>query len=85
MCIRDRRVVGHRDVPGKPELLATTKAFLDYFNLKKLDQLPPLSQLKDFAEVDPVMELSLNSHFTEKLDSKALSEDGDGEPAVSAE
>ena len=62
---------------GKPELLATTKAFLDYFNLKKLDQLPPLSQLKDFAEVDPVMELSLNSHST--------SEDGDGEPAVSAE
>ena len=79
------RVVGHRDVPGKPELLATTKAFLDYFNLKKLDQLPPLSQLKDFAEVDPVMELSLNSHSTEKLDSRALSEDGDGEPAVSAE
>ena len=52
---------------------------------KKLDQLPPLSQLKDFAEVDPVMELSLNSHSTEKLDSKALSEDGNGEPAVSAE
>ena len=63
----------------------TTKAFLDYFNLKKLDQLPPLSQLKDFAEVDPVMELSLNSHSTEKPDSKALSEDGNGEPAVSAE
>ena len=72
-------------MPGKPELLATTKAFLDYFNLKKLDQLPPLSQLKDFAEVDPVMELSLNSHSSDKRDSNALLEDGDGEPAVSAE
>lgn len=34
------RVVGHRDVPGKPELLATTKTFLDYFGLKRLDELP---------------------------------------------
>lgn len=47
------RVVGHRDVPGKPELLATTKGFLDYFGLKRLDQLPPLSDLKDIAELDP--------------------------------
>ncbi len=47
------RVVGHRDVPGKPELLATTKAFLDYFGLKRLDQLPPLSELKDIGELEP--------------------------------
>ena len=47
------RVVGHRDVPGKPELLATTKAFLDYFGLKRLDDLPPLSELKDFGELEP--------------------------------
>ena len=47
------RVVGHRDVPGKPELLATTKGFLDYFGLKRLDELPPLSELKDIAELDP--------------------------------
>ncbi len=36
------RVVGHRDVPGKPELLGTTREFLDYFSLKKLDDLPTL-------------------------------------------
>lgn len=47
------RVVGHRDVPGKPELLATTKTFLDYFGLKRLDELPPLSELRDIGELDP--------------------------------
>lgn len=47
------RVVGHRDVPGKPALFGTTKGFLDYFGLKRLDELPPLSELKDFGELDP--------------------------------
>jgi segregation and condensation protein B len=47
------RVVGHRDIPGRPELLGTTKTFLDYFGLKRLDELPPLSELKDFGELDP--------------------------------
>jgi segregation and condensation protein B len=47
------RIVGHRDVPGRPELLGTTRGFLDYFGLKSLDQLPPLSELKDFGELDP--------------------------------
>ena len=41
------RVVGHRDVPGKPEMFGTTRQFLDYFNLKKLDDLPELSELTD--------------------------------------
>ncbi len=41
------RVVGHRDVPGKPALYATTRQFLDYFNLESLDQLPPLGELRD--------------------------------------
>ena len=45
------RVVGHRDVPGKPELLGTTKDFLDYFGLKKLDDLPTLAQLKELEEL----------------------------------
>lgn len=45
------RVVGHRDVPGKPELLGTTREFLDYFGLKKLDELPTLSQLKELEDL----------------------------------
>jgi len=47
------RVVGHRDVPGKPALFATTKGFLDYFGLKSLDALPPLAELKEIPELDP--------------------------------
>ena len=44
------RVVGYRDVPGKPALFGTTRAFLDYFNLKSLDQLPPLSDIRDMED-----------------------------------
>jgi segregation and condensation protein B len=54
------RVVGHRDVPGKPELLATTRTFLDYFGLKRLDELPPLSELKDIGELEPQLQFEGN-------------------------
>jgi segregation and condensation protein B len=47
------RVVGHRDVPGKPALYGTTRAFLDYFQLGSLDQLPPLSALRDLESLEP--------------------------------
>ncbi len=47
------RVVGYRDLPGKPALFGTTKAFLDYFNLKSLDQLPPLSDIREIEDIDP--------------------------------
>ena len=53
------RVVGYRDVPGKPALFATTKQFLDYFNLKSLDDLPALGEIKDLTELDPALEMSL--------------------------
>ena len=45
------RVVGHRDVPGRPALFGTTKLFLDYFGLKKLDDLPPLADLSDWESL----------------------------------
>lgn len=45
------RVVGHRDVPGRPSMYATTRQFLDYFNLKSLDQLPPLAEVRDFESL----------------------------------
>jgi segregation and condensation protein B len=51
------RVVGHRDLPGRPELLGTTRDFLDYFSLKSLDDLPPLAQLRSLGEIDPQFEL----------------------------
>src|SRR5210317_152951 len=45
------RVVGHRDVPGRPAMFGTTKGFLDYFSLKKLDDLPPLADLSDWESL----------------------------------
>jgi segregation and condensation protein B len=45
------RIVGHRDVPGRPALLGTTKTFLDYFGLKKLDDLPPLADISDWESL----------------------------------
>ncbi|GID07497.1 SMC-Scp complex subunit ScpB [Pseudomonas sp. 008] len=49
------RIVGYRDVPGKPAMFATTKAFLDHFNLKNLDDLPPLAELREL-EPEPMLE-----------------------------
>lgn len=49
------RIVGYRDVPGKPAMFATTKAFLDHFNLKNLDDLPPLAELREI-EAEPVLD-----------------------------
>jgi segregation and condensation protein B len=46
------RVVGHRDVPGHPELLGTTREFLDYFGLRSLDELPPLAELKAMGDIN---------------------------------
>ena len=51
------RVVGHRDVPGRPSLYATTKTFLDYFDMKSLDQLPSLAEIKDLDELNPELNL----------------------------
>jgi segregation and condensation protein B len=51
------RTVGHREVPGRPELLGTTRDFLDYFGLKSLDQLPTLAELKDLDTIGVQLEL----------------------------
>lgn len=52
------RVVGHRDVPGKPALYATTKEFLDYFNLRSLNELPTLAEIRDLESINRELELS---------------------------
>jgi segregation and condensation protein B len=51
------RVVGHRDVPGKPALYATTKEFLDYFNLQSLSELPTLAEIRDLDSINRELEL----------------------------
>ena len=55
------RVVGHRDVPGRPSLYATTTNFLDYFNLKSLDQLPALADVSEFESLTGELELEQKS------------------------
>ncbi|MGC5700218.1 SMC-Scp complex subunit ScpB [Pseudomonas sp. NFXW11] len=67
------RVVGYRDVPGKPAMFATTKAFLDHFNLKNLDDLPPLAELREI-EVEPVLEFDeapVPEHLQQLADASA--------------
>ncbi len=51
------RVLGHRDVPGKPALYGTTRDFLDYFGLKTLDELPTLAELRDLDEINRELDL----------------------------
>jgi segregation and condensation protein B len=52
------RVVGYRDVPGKPALFGTTRSFLDYFALKSLDEMPPLAEIRDIEDFDPQLTLA---------------------------
>jgi segregation and condensation protein B len=72
------RVVGHRDVPGRPELLGTTRDFLDYFGLKSLDELPALSELKAVGDINLQLALSAGEAEGAKRDG------GAGEPAAAA-
>ena len=57
------RVVGHRDVPGRPAMFATTRTFLDYFNLKSLQDLPPLSEIKELDNSES--EINLNEELSQ--------------------
>lgn len=75
------RVVGHRDVPGRPALFGTTRAFLDYFNLKSLDELPPLSEIRDIGELEP--QLPLEAPLPVQALAAAMPADGTAAPAPS--
>ena len=77
------RVVGHRDVPGKPALFGTTRGFLDYFNLKSLDALPPLSEIRDLEELNPQMRFEGNAEPAPAR--AAMPEDTDGESLTNTE
>ncbi|WP_449286903.1 SMC-Scp complex subunit ScpB [Marinobacter sp. PE14] len=57
------RVVGHRDVPGRPAMYATTKQFLDYFNLRGLDQMPPLNEVRDLEEIGREIEKNMQAEI----------------------
>lgn len=78
------RVVGHRDLPGRPELLGTTRDFLEYFGILSLDALPPLAQLRSLGEIHPQLDLSVGERPAEsEAEPEAgplFNEAGDEEP-----
>jgi len=76
------RIVGHRDVPGRPAMYGTTKQFLDYFNLKGLDDLPTLMELRDIDSINAELSLALPGEAGPGLavvDSEAGESEGGGE------
>ena len=87
------RVVGHRDVPGRPEMFGTTKTFLDYFGLMKLDDLPPLADLADWENLRvqlnlPEVDEDLTSELADVTQLPTLSPqvgEGDGDPEQTTE
>lgn len=58
------KVLGHKDVPGKPALYGTTKEFLDYFNLKSLEDLPSLAEIKDLDQIHQELDLDIDNTGT---------------------
>jgi segregation and condensation protein B len=78
------KVLGHKDVPGKPSLYGTTKEFLDYFNLKSLDQLPTLAEIKDLDSIHPELALDENAEKGEagQTDEDSASDDSEGDDTV---
>ena len=71
------RIVGHRDVPGRPALVGTTKRFLDYFDLASLDELPSLAELKDLGELEPELELEIATAAASAEKTQDTGEDGE--------
>jgi segregation and condensation protein B len=69
------RVVGHRDVPGHPELLGTTPEFLDYFSLKSIEDLPPLAELKSLSDLNLQLPLPVEGQKEEMKEGEAASAD----------
>lgn len=68
------KIVGYRDLPGKPALFGTTKDFLDYFNLKSLSDLPPLKELMDLDEIEQKLGVQLNLAVEPASESESESE-----------
>lgn len=59
------RIVGFKEIPGKPALYGTTKTFLDHFSLKSLDELPPLEKINDLESQEEKLQIQLNLSSTE--------------------
>ncbi|MBT8146059.1 MAG: SMC-Scp complex subunit ScpB [Gammaproteobacteria bacterium] len=83
------RIVGHKDVPGKPALYATTRQFLDYFNLKSIQELPPLSEVRELTQASEEFDVEDDLSDRNVLELPEEGEDGppevvdeEGEPVI---
>ena len=76
--------VGHRDVPGRPTIYATTKQFLDYFNLKSLDQLPPLAEVRDLNTISRELNIELPIEDMTSANDDTHEEGADQQAAVAS-
>lgn len=88
------KVLGHKDVPGKPALYGTTKQFLDYFNLKSLEDLPSLAEIKDLDQIHQELDLDIDNTAEDNTgedgeqgedDSRASAADDAEDPSASAQ
>ena len=79
------RVVGHRDVPGKPSLLATTREFLNYFGLKGLGDLPTLQEIRDLDSINRELELEASGQGPGAGEESHFEASGDGEGPLEGE
>jgi len=66
------RIVGHKEVPGRPSLLGTTRQFLDYFSLKSLDEMPSLSEIQDIDKLYPELDLKILESSNKKNDEEKI-------------
>lgn len=85
------RIVGYRDVPGKPALYGTTKAFLDYFKLKSLDEMPTLAEVRDLESFEPELEFKhdgetipaqITADSADETSTEATNDNGDDDAAT---
>lgn len=76
------RVVGHREVPGRPALYGTTKAFLDYFNLRGLDELPTLAEVRNLDEVARSLDAAMSALDVPPIDDEDHDVTSQGAPAA---
>ncbi len=78
------RVVGHRDLPGHPELLGTTREFLDYFGLRSLEELPTLAELRALNDIDPQIPLPVAGALPQPVGEEDGGAGAAGAPALAA-
>jgi segregation and condensation protein B len=81
------RIVGYREVPGRPAMLATTRYFLDYFNIKSLADLPPLAQIKNHESIeDNLAEIELeNQQNKQKMEQHIIADQQDNTEEIFSE